>query len=156
MASEKPNGGDPDYRGVAALGIVSRLASLFPPKTAFEAVAKPMTGKEKIEWKANFCSGCHQPTCATQVKVVDGVVVEVAGDKKSETNQGALCPRGLSLPMNQYNPYRVKTPLMRTNPKKGFDEDPGWVEISWEEALATVGGKLKEARATDPRSILYF
>jgi len=157
MSQDNSSVRDSDYRGAAALGVVSKLGSLFKRrKSAFESVAKPVTGQEKIEWKANFCSGCHQPTCATQVKVVDGVVVEVAGDPKSETNRGALCPRGLSLPMNLYNPYRVKNPLRRTNPKRGLDEDPGWVEISWEEALDTVGEKLREARATDPRSIIYY
>ncbi len=146
-----------DYKGVAALGVVARATSLFKRrKSAFEAVAKPLTGREKVEWKPSFCSGCHQPSCATQVKVVDGVVVEVAGDPKSSTNQGTLCPRGLALPMNLYNPYRVKTPLRRTNPKRSLEEDPGWIEISWEQALDTVGEKLREARQIDPRSILYY
>ncbi len=32
--------------------------------------------------------------------------------------------------MNVYNPYRVKSPMKRTNPRKGLEEDPGWVEIT--------------------------
>lgn len=108
------------------------------------------------EWKASFCSGCHQPTCATKVKVVDGIAVEVKGDLNSPTNKGTLCPRGNSILFNLYNPYRVKAPLKRTNPNKGLEEDPGWMEISWEEALATTSEKLKEIRETDPRSFLYM
>jgi anaerobic selenocysteine-containing dehydrogenase len=157
MAQENSIGRKEDYRGVDALGAVAKATALFKRRaSAFEAAAKPMTGKEEVEWKANFCSGCHQPTCATQVKIVDGVVVEVSGDQKSSTNRGALCPRGRSLPMNLYNPYRVKAPLKRTNPNRSLEEDPGWVEISWEEALETVGEKLREARATDPRGIIYY
>ncbi len=37
--------------------------------------------------------------------------------------------------------------MKRTNPEKGRDVDPGWVEISWQEALDTVGEKMKAARA---------
>ncbi|MBU2498583.1 MAG: molybdopterin-dependent oxidoreductase [Proteobacteria bacterium] len=148
---------DPSQKGSTGLGVVARAMSLFKGrKSAFEAVAKPITGKEKVEWKASFCSGCHQPTCAMKVKVVDGVVVEVEGDPKAATNQGTLCPRGVALPMNLYSPYRVKAPLRRTNPNRKLDEDPGWVEISWDEALDIAGEKLKEAREADPRSIIYY
>jgi anaerobic selenocysteine-containing dehydrogenase len=107
------------------------------------------------EWKAAYCSGCHQPTCAIKVRIRDGVIAEVMGDPESPTNRGALCPRGLSLAMNQYNPYRVKTPLKRTNPKRGLDQDPGWVEISWEEALSIAAEKLKAIRDSEPKGLLW-
>ena len=48
--------------------------------------------------------------------------------------------------MSLYNPYRVKTPLKRTNPQKGPDIDPGLVEISWEEAIDTVAKRLRIKR----------
>ena len=100
MVKENSIGREADYKGITALGVVAKVTSLFKQrKSAFEAVIKPLTGRENVEWKASFCSGCHQPTCATQVKVVDGVVVEVCGDPKSSTNRGALCPRGLALPL---------------------------------------------------------
>ncbi len=118
---------------------------------AFEAAA---SSSDKVEWKNAFCAFCHFPACATKVKVVNGVAVEIMGDKNSETNQGRLCARGLSALNNLYNPYRVKAPMKRTNPEKGLDIDPGWVEISWEEALSTVGEKLKAAIAEDPCSVI--
>jgi anaerobic selenocysteine-containing dehydrogenase len=46
-----------------------------------------------------------------------------------------MCGKGVSEIMNYYNPYRVKKPLVRTNPEKGLDVDLGWKEVSWEEAL---------------------
>jgi anaerobic selenocysteine-containing dehydrogenase len=157
MAKKGFVGPDPSQKRIEGLAATTRILSLFKrKKSAFETVARSISGKEKVEWKASFCSGCHQPTCAMQVKVVDGVVVTVEGDPKSPTNKGTLCPRGLALPMNLYSPYRVKTPLRRTNPNRSLDEDPGWVEISWNEALDIVGRKLKEARETDPRSIIYY
>ncbi|KUO63819.1 MAG: hypothetical protein APF84_14445 [Gracilibacter sp. BRH_c7a] len=117
---------------------------------AFEASA----ASEEAVWKNSFCAFCHFPGCATKVKVVNGVAVEIMGDKNSETNQGRLCLRGMSTLNNLYNPYRVKAPMKRTNPEKGLDIDPGWVEITWEEALDIVASKLKAAMDEDPRSIL--
>ena len=35
-------------------------------------------------------------------------------------------------------PDRITTPLRRTNPDKGIGVDPGWVPISWEEALSEI------------------
>lgn len=141
-------------KGAATVGAASAVISIFPAESLFTKVG----GKRKaanVEWKANFCSGCHQPACATRVKVQDGVVVGVEGDPASDTNMGALCARGLSIPMSLYNPYRVKAPMKRTNPVRGLDEDPGWVEISWEEALDTTAKKLKAARELDPRSFIF-
>ena len=46
-----------------------------------------------------------------------------------------------------YNPNRILTPMKRTNPKKGRDEDPGFVPISWDEALDTVAARLRDIRA---------
>jgi len=118
-------------------------------------VAKAATDS-KTEVKPNFCSGCHQPTCAIQVTVTDGVAVNVMGDPASPVNQGRLCARGLAVVNSVYNPYRVKAPLKRTNPSRNLDADPKWVEISWEEALNTTGAKLKEARAANPDSFVFF
>ncbi|HEX9028366.1 MAG TPA: molybdopterin-dependent oxidoreductase, partial [Anaerolineales bacterium] len=92
--------------------------------------------------------------CQTVVKMVNGVVVKVEGDPNSPISQGMLCGRGNAAIMNLYNAYRVKTPLKRTNPEKGVDIDPRWVEISWDEALNTTAEKLKACKAKDPRGLV--
>jgi molybdopterin-containing oxidoreductase family molybdopterin binding subunit len=56
--------------------------------------------------------------------------------------------------MTLYNPSRVNVPLKRTNPQKGLDTDPEWVEITWEEALDTIAARLKKIRQEDPRKLL--
>jgi anaerobic selenocysteine-containing dehydrogenase len=48
-----------------------------------------------------------------------------------------------------YDPDRLKTPMKRTNPKKGRNEDPRFVPISWDEALGTIADKIKELRDND-------
>ncbi len=46
-----------------------------------------------------------------------------------------------------YNPHRVLTPMKRTNPRKGRGEDPGFVPISWDEALDSIAARLNDIRA---------
>jgi anaerobic selenocysteine-containing dehydrogenase len=139
----------------AALALLGgQLGSLSQP--AFKHDPARARAQAGAVWKAGYCPGCHQPTCAIKVKVVDGVAVEVMGDPASPTNAGRLCPRGLSLAMNTYSAYRIKAPLKRTNPDRTLAADPGWVEISWEEALSTVAARLKEIYDSNPRSLLYM
>lgn len=104
----------------------------------------------------SWCRQCVLPPCGIKVDVKDGVALRVQGNPESPINQGALCARGNAVIASVYNPYRVKTPLKRTNPKKGLDQDPGWVEISWEEALSTIAAELKRVRAADPRKFMWM
>jgi phenylacetyl-CoA:acceptor oxidoreductase len=60
---------------------------------------------------------------------------------------GKVCVKAYGLVQKTYHPGRVLTPMKRTNPKKGRDEDPGFVPISWEEAFSIVCGKLNEVRS---------
>jgi anaerobic selenocysteine-containing dehydrogenase len=97
------------------------------------------------QWKKVMCKLCGNKTwCTSQVYVKDGIILSVAGDPENPMNDGTLCGRGQAAMMNVYNPYRVKAPMKRTNPNKGLEEDPGWVEIGWDEALDTVAAKMRE------------
>lgn len=101
-----------------------------------------------------ICGSCMQHDCATLVHMEDGIVVKIEGNKESPPNYGSLCGRGRSEIMSLYNPYRVKTPLVRTNPEKGLDVDPMWKEVPWEEALSMVAERLKKVREKDPRGLV--
>lgn len=142
------------FKGAAAVGAAATVgagaAGWFSPIEPECAFADEGSSEE---WKPATCPACHNPICGTQVKVVDGVAVEIKGDPNSPTNQGRLCPRGLSVLGGLYHPYRVKKPLKRTNPEKGLDVDPGWVEISWDEAMEITTQKLKECHDKDPRTL---
>ncbi|MEL7563281.1 MAG: molybdopterin-dependent oxidoreductase [Dehalobacterium sp.] len=111
---------------------------------------------EKKEYKG-YCHMCMEVgSCSNIVTVENGVVTNVEGDPERTTNRGTLCARGKGAIMNMYNPYRIKAPMKRTNPKKGMNEDPGWVEISWDEAIQIAGRKLKEVHDRDPRELVHF
>jgi len=124
------------------------------PRTLVRADRQPEVGRE--EWKATGCRMCgNKAWCTARVRVRNGVVVNVEGDPANPVSQGKLCARGQASIFNLYNPYRVKAPMKRTNPRKGLDQDPGWVEITWEEALSTVAERLKKIRAEDPRKFAH-
>ena len=104
-------------------------------------------------WIPTTCGVCYS-VCALKVHRVNGTVVKIEGNPDSSTNRGRLCPRGVSGIMTLYNPHRVNVPLKRTNPQKGLNVDPEWVEISWEEALETIAARLAKIRREDPRKLL--
>ncbi len=87
---------------------------------------KTVDPKAKGERKVLFgiCGSCMQRDCATLVHLEDGIVVKSEGNPEAPPNYGTLCPRGNSEIMGLYNPYRVKAPMVRTNPEKGLDVDP--------------------------------
>lgn len=106
------------------------------------------------KWINSTCKMCLH-SCSTRVHVTDdGIVNKIEGNPTNPSNESGLCPKGNSALMRLYDPQRIKTPLKRTNPNKGPDEDPGWVPISWDEALDIVGKELKKTFEDDPRKLL--
>lgn len=97
------------------------------------------------QWLPATCQGCTS-WCSKQVYVVDGRAVKVRGNPHSKVNNGAGCPRSHLGIQQAYDPDRIKTPMKRTNPKKGRNEDPRFVPITWDEALDTIADKIMELR----------
>ena len=109
---------------------------------------------ENDYWAHTSCPGCYA-TCGMAVNVVDGVAINLEGVQESYLGSGGgLCGKGAATLMSLYDPNRIKYPLRRTNPKKGFGEDPKWERISWDDALDTIAAKHKEVLEKDPRAIV--
>jgi anaerobic selenocysteine-containing dehydrogenase len=95
--------------------------------------------------------------CPKLVKVVDGKAVSIKGNPESKATQGRLCARGMMGLQILYDPDRVKTPLKRTNPKKGINEDPKFVPISWDEAWSALVTRMKALReAGTPEKVVML
>ena len=103
-------------------------------------------------WVPTACAMCYVG-CGIRVLVEDGVVKNVEGDPNNPQNRGSMCAKGKAGLMNLYNPHRVQVSLKRTNPNKGVNTDPGWQEISWDEAMDTVIAQLDRVR-DDPKKLL--
>ncbi len=103
------------------------------------------TNEPQGEWKASVCQGCTA-WCAVQVYIINGRATKVRGNPHAKANHGHSCVRSHIALQQLYDPDRVKQPMKRTNLKKGRDEDPGFVPISWEEAMDTIADKIMELR----------
>ena len=107
------------------------------------------------KWLPTTCKMCLH-TCAMKAHVSNnGVVDKIEGDPTCPSNKGKNCVKAVTGVDRNYDPYRLKRPVKRTNPKKGPGEDPGWVEISWDEALDLVASKMKKMIEKDPREFVY-
>ena len=104
-------------------------------------------------WVPTSCALCYG-SCSILAHRVDGVVVKIEGNPDSVLGKGRQCGKGVSGIMSHYDPNRLKVPLRRTNPKKGLNEDPGWKEIGWDEALDEIATVFGRIRAEDPRKLL--
>lgn len=82
----------------------------------------------------------------------------ISSDYFEHKKQGAvMCPKGNAGIMTLYDPDRLKKPLKRTNPTKGPGVDPKWVEITYEEAINEIAGKIKALRdAGEAHKLIWF
>ncbi|MFQ5408670.1 MAG: molybdopterin-dependent oxidoreductase [Anaerolineales bacterium] len=99
---------------------------------------------------STYCYQCVAGPDLLTVKVEDGVATEVQPNFAAmgvHPANGTVCVKAFGLVEKTYNPRRVLSPMKRTNPKKGREEDPGFVPIEWDEALDLVASKLAAIRA---------
>ncbi|RXJ70154.1 hypothetical protein CRV08_00900 [Halarcobacter ebronensis] len=136
-------------------GFLVTVGANFGLTQLLEAAEKNIKDTSSDGWHYGHCRMCMRGCCPNMYRVENGIAVEIQGNVEAPTTKGALCAKGQSIIQNTYNPYRVKAPMKRTNPEKGLDVDPKWVEISWEEALSTTAKKLEEVHKEDPRGLLY-
>jgi len=113
------------------------------------------SGAAKVEKIKSNCAICPN-FCGIEAAVVNGVVRTIYPDAaRAEYYNHGICPKGASGMFNTYDPYRLKKPLRRTNPNKGPNEDPKWVEMSWEEAFSTITGRLAKIKAENPSKLIW-
>ena len=94
---------------------------------------------------ASTCRECPAG-CGLHAKVREGRVIKLEGNPDSPINHGRLCARGQAALEGLYNPDRVTQPLARNAQGK-------LEAISWDDALARLGAKVKEARGKGIRFV---
>ena len=99
-----------------------------------------------------WCALCRS-RCGCISVVRDGRLTRIERDPSHPTGR-ALCAKGQAAPEQVESPDRILHPMKRTRPKG--DPDPGWVRISWDEALDTVAGEMRRLAAqSGPESVAF-
>ncbi len=99
-----------------------------------------------------FCALCKS-RCGSIMVTENGRFLRQEPDPAHPTGQ-ALCVKGKAAAEMIYRPSRQLYPLRRTRPKG--DADPGWVRISWDEALQRTADALDaQRRAHGPEAVAF-
>ena len=99
-----------------------------------------------------YCALCRSRCGAISV-VEDGRLVALEPDPAHPTG-AALCAKGRAAPELVHHPDRLLYPMRRTRPKG--DPDPGWIRITWDEALERVTAALRRvADAHGPEAVAF-
>ena len=90
--------------------------------------------------------------CGVVATVEDGELTQVNADPAHPN--GCICVKGAAAPEIVYSPDRVQYPMVRTRPKG--DPDPGWVRISWDQALNLVALRLTDIKDNyGPEAVVF-
>lgn len=127
-----------------AVGVGTGVIPGFSTIGTVHAAPAPETKGETVITKS-FCHQCPA-RCGIDVYTTGGRVHAIYGTLDNPLANGKLCPKGHYGQYLLYDPDRFKSPMKRTNPKKGRDEDPRFVPISWDEALGIVADRLNNLR----------
>jgi anaerobic selenocysteine-containing dehydrogenase len=99
-----------------------------------------------------FCALCKS-RCGSIMVTREGRFVGQEPFPEHPTGK-ALCVKGLAAPEIVYNKQRQLYPLKRTRPKG--DKDPGWKQITWDEALDRTASELGRIRAeSGPEAVAF-
>lgn len=93
---------------------------------------------------ASACQFCNS-LCRLHVKLKNGRILDVVGDKDDPVQAGGLCVKGPMMTQLVYNRFRLHTPMKRVSGEKG-SPDSKFEPISWDEALDTMATKFLALR----------
>lgn len=97
-------------------------------------------GERKTHYRA-----CHlcEAICGLVIETTGTEIVSIKGDKDDPLSRGHICPKAIALKDLHEDPDRIRSPIRKTTDGDG---NILWEDISWDEALDTVAGKMVEAK----------
>jgi anaerobic selenocysteine-containing dehydrogenase/ferredoxin-NADP reductase len=102
--------------------------------------------------REGFCTLCRS-RCGTINVVENGRLVEVRNNPRHPTGK-ATCAKGRAAPEIAHSARRLTQPLRRTAPKGAHD--PGFVPISWDEAMTEIAARLNAIKAeSGPEAVAF-
>ncbi|MFV0514035.1 MAG: molybdopterin-dependent oxidoreductase [Jhaorihella sp.] len=120
-----------------------------PPTTDQAILDQAAPADDGATWAPTYCYNCVAGPDLLTVKVENGVATNIRPNFDAEgvhPAAGRICVKAFGLLQKTYNPNRILTPMRRTNPLKGRDQDPGWQPISWDEALDEIAARMNAIR----------
>jgi thiosulfate reductase / polysulfide reductase chain A len=133
----------------AAVGVAAAGTAAVKATRVSGSAASGAPGVRKIP---TYCDICFWK-CGTIATVRDGVLWKVEGNPLDPLSEGRLCPRGTGGVGAHFDPDRLRAPLMRKR-SRGEEE---WVEVTWDEALTFIAGKLEKIKAIyGPEAVALF
>jgi len=116
-----------------------------------------MAGSDKpveqgIRTVPTFCNLCFWE-CGAIATVRDGKLWKIEGNPLDPLSRGRLCPRGTGGIGAQYDPDRLRSPLLRVS-ERGQEK---WKAVTWDEALTYVADKMQKIKTEHgPESFAAF
>lgn len=126
----------------AVTGTATAILSSTIPLAALAKNTEIADKTEDVRRIRTGCRGCGKMECGVIAVVQNGRVIRVEGDQTAFQSMGNCCTKSQSSVLAAYHPDRLHYPMKRTNPKD--EDDPGWVRISWDEAMGTIVSKFDE------------
>src|SRR5688500_10492409 len=104
-----------------------------------------MTSSTQTHYRA--CNLC-EAICGLAIEH-DGVkVLAIHGDREDPFSRGHICPKAVALKDIHEDPDRLRRPVRR--------EGDAWVEVSWDEAFADIGARLRAVQREHGRDAVGF
>jgi anaerobic selenocysteine-containing dehydrogenase len=97
----------------------------------------PVPVDGEISYDSSVCNLCPG-NCGISVRKIAGRPVKIEGMAEYPINDGGACLHGIAGLQYLYDPARVRTPLRKNGDK--------FEEISWDDAISLVAGKLADIR----------
>ncbi|MDR2400232.1 MAG: molybdopterin-dependent oxidoreductase [Deferribacteraceae bacterium] len=123
----------------AAMGVAATVLRTLPAGIA-TAQGIQADAESKVR---SICRGCGKFECSVWVTIKNGRPIKITGDKSSHASKGNCCAKGAASIQTCFHPDRLLYPMKRTKPK---GQEPGWVRISWDEAINTVSKNFLEIK----------
>lgn len=99
------------------------------------SAATPQTDAGEVVERPSLCNACSSK-CGFMAKVKDGRLWEISGLADHPNSKGKICGRGHGFASVVYSEERLTEPLKR-------QEDGTFEPISWDDAMAEIGHKIK-------------
>lgn len=97
----------------------------------------PVPRDGEVTFEDTVCTLCPG-NCGISIRKIDGRSVKIEGTKGYPVNDGGVCLHGISGLQYLYDPSRVSFPMVKNG--------ESWKQLSWDDAVALVAGKIKELR----------